>query len=146
MNGSGHNPDDKPRFDEGALRDRLKREAEAVTERDAERVVSRESELDRKLKDVSSKFSKLVNQVKLLYELIRAYVDGSYRQVPWASIATAVAAVAYFMLPIDLIPDALPVIGFIDDVFVVRFALTAIQSDLRAFCEFKGYEVDKYFD
>lgn len=144
--GKPDEPDDPTKLDEGALRARLKREAEAVTERDAERVVSRERDLNRKLKEVSSKFEKLVNQVKLLYELIRAYVDGSYRQVPWVSIATAVAAVAYFMLPLDLIPDALPGIGFIDDVFVVRFALTAIQSDLRTFCEFKGYELEKYFD
>jgi len=143
---SGHDPDDKPELDESALRARLKRDAEAVTERDAERVVARENELDRKLKEVSAKFSKLVNQVKLLYELIRSYVDGSYRQVPWVSIATAVAAVAYFMLPLDLIPDMLPGIGYLDDLLVVRFALTAIQSDLRAFCEFKGYELDKYFD
>ena len=87
-----------------------------------------------------------MNQVKLLYELIRAYVDGSYREVPWASIAMAVAATVYFLSPIDLIPDALPVIGLLDDALVVRFTLSAIQSDLREFCAWKGYELNKYFD
>jgi uncharacterized membrane protein YkvA (DUF1232 family) len=138
--------DDSPKVNEDALKERVKREAAAVTERDARRLVDRQEDLNRKFKAIPGKFAKLINQVKLLYELIRAYVDGSYRQVPWASIATAVAAVLYVLSPIDLIPDAIPGLGYIDDVFVVRLALTMIQSDLATFCEAKGYDLDKYFD
>ena len=138
--------EDDLRLDEETLKARVARDARRVTERDAQRLVKRERELDEKLKNLPEKLKKLVYQVKLLYELIRAYVDGSYREVPWASIAMAVAATVYFLSPIDLIPDAIPVIGMLDDVLVVRFTLSAIQSDLRTFCEWKGYDLAKYFD
>ena len=132
--------------DEETLRSRVEKQAAAVTEKDAKKVVGREREIEKKFLDVPAKLGKLINQVKLLFELVRAYVDGSYRAVPWASIAMAVAALLYFLTPFDLIPDIIPGIGFIDDAFVVKFALTAIQSDLRTFCEAKGYELSKYFD
>jgi len=138
--------DDDPKLDEEALKARVRREAQRVTERDALRLVKRERELDEKLKHLPEKLRKLVHQVRLLYELIRSYVDGSYREVPWSSIAMAVAATVYFLSPIDLIPDAIPVIGMLDDALVVRFTLSAIQGDLRTFCEWKGYDVAKYFD
>lgn len=138
--------DDDPKLDVAALKARVVRDAQRVTEKDAERVVQRHRELEQKYTKLPAKLTQLVNQVKLLYELIRAYVDGSYREIPWASIAMAVAATVYFLSPIDLIPDAIPVIGMLDDALVVRFTLSAIQSDLRAFCEWKGYALDKYFD
>lgn len=135
-----------PRLDEEALRARVERDARNVTDEDVRRVVARRRELDEKFKKVPDKLSKLVNQVKLLYEVIRSYIDGSYREIPWLSIATAAAALVYFLSPIDVIPDMIPGIGYIDDLLVVRFALTAIGTDLRTFCEFKGYDVSKYFD
>lgn len=133
-------------MDEEALRARVQRDAQHVTDEDVRRVVSRRRELDEKFKKVPDKLNKLVNQVKLLYELIRSYIDGSYREIPWISIATAAAALLYFLSPIDVIPDMIPGIGYIDDLLVVRFALTAISTDLRTYCESKGYDVSKYFD
>lgn len=135
-----------PRIDEEVLKARVERDAKKVTEEDVRRVLSRRRELDEKFKKVPDKLNKLVNQAKLLYELIRSYIDGSYREIPWISIATAAAALVYFLSPIDLVPDMIPGIGYIDDLLVVRFALTAIGSDLRTFCEFRGYDVSKYFD
>jgi uncharacterized membrane protein YkvA (DUF1232 family) len=135
-----------PRLDEEALKARVQRDAEQVTDEDVRRVVARRRELDEKFKKVPDKLHKLVNQVKLLYELIRSYIDGSYREIPWISIATAAAAVIYFLAPIDLLPDMIPGIGYIDDLLVIRFALTAISTDLKTYCEHKGYDISKYFD
>jgi uncharacterized membrane protein YkvA (DUF1232 family) len=135
-----------PRLNEEVLKARVDDDAKHFSEDDVRRVVSRRRELDEKFKKVPEKLGKLVNQVKLLYELIRSYVDGSYREIPWISIAMAAAAVVYFLAPLDLVPDMIPGIGYIDDLLVVRFALSAIGSDLRTYCEFKGYDIAKYFD
>ena len=134
-----------PEIDEASLGERVTREAAKLTEDDARRLVDRHRELDDKFKRVPEKLKKVVNQVKLLYELVRSYIDGTYREIPWVSIATAVAAIVYFLAPIDLIPDVIPGIGYVDDLLVGRFALTAIGSDLKTFCEFKGYDLTKYF-
>lgn len=138
--------EDDPKLDEASLKARVARDAQRVTERDAQRVVDRQRDFEQKYSKLPAKLTKLVNQVKLLYELIRAYMDGSYREIPWASIAMAVAATVYFLSPLDLIPDAIPVIGMLDDALLVRFTMKAIQADLRGFCEWKGYDLDTYFD
>ena len=90
-----------------------------------------------------AELGKLLNHGKLV-ELVRSYVDGRTCSA-WAASRCRGCA-AYFLAPFDLIPDLIPGIGFIDDAFVVKFALTAIQSDLRAYCEAKGYDLSKYFD
>mgnify|MGYP005860207643 CR=1 FL=1 len=44
----------------------------------------------------------------------------------------AAAALAYFVLPIDAIVDAIPVVGLMDDVTVLTGALTAISAFITA--------------
>jgi uncharacterized membrane protein YkvA (DUF1232 family) len=46
--------------------------------------------------------------------------------VPRRSKLLLVALLAYLALPVDLIPDFLPGIGHVDDVFAVAFALRAV--------------------
>ncbi|CAN5833591.1 YkvA family protein [soil metagenome] len=45
---------------------------------------------------------------------------------------TAAAALAYFILPIDAIPDMLPIVGFSDDASVLAAAIAAISSHITA--------------
>lgn len=47
-------------------------------------------------------------------------------RVPAVTKAMAVAVIAYIITPIDLIPDAIPILGEVDDVGVVLFALEQI--------------------
>ncbi len=60
-------------------------------------------------------------------------------RVPWYAKAMAGAVAAYALSPIDLIPDFIPVIGYLDDLIivplgiavVVRLIPPAIMDDLR---------------
>ena len=45
--------------------------------------------------------------------------------------ATLVAAIAYFVLPVDAIPDVLPVIGFTDDAAVLATAIKLVAGNIR---------------
>lgn len=45
----------------------------------------------------------------------------------WAKV-TIVAALAYFILPIDAIPDFIPVVGFADDAGAIAAALAAVTK------------------
>ncbi len=57
-------------------------------------------------------------------------------RVPWYAKAAAVGAAAYVASPIDLVPDAIPVLGQVDDVWLVvkalRFLLREAGQDLLA--------------
>ena len=55
--------------------------------------------------------------VKLLYGLLRD------RRVPTLDKALVVGAIAYVLLPADLIPDWIPFFGEVDDVFLVTMAV-----------------------
>src|SRR5207248_2403807 len=72
-------------------------------------------------------------EVGALFRMIRAYAKGRYTAVPLESVVLGVAALVYFLSPIDLIPDPIPVIGYVDDAAVIGFVLLAIRSDLNDF-------------
>jgi uncharacterized membrane protein YkvA (DUF1232 family) len=42
-----------------------------------------------------------------------------------------ISAVAYFVLPIDAVPDFLPMLGFADDAAVIAAAIGAVASELK---------------
>ncbi len=65
--------------------------------------------------------------------LIRAYLKGEYRAVPWKTLLAAVGAVLYFLNPLDLIADFIYVFGYLDDALVVGLVLSSIRSDLEKF-------------
>ena len=70
--------------------------------------------------------------------LIKAWASGKYREAPWKSIALVIGAVLYFVSPIDAIPDFIPLIGFMDDAFIIGFVMRAIRKDVRAFREWES--------
>jgi uncharacterized membrane protein YkvA (DUF1232 family) len=72
-----------------------------------------------------------------LWRFIRAWRDGTYRDVPWKSILVAIAGIFYFVDPIDIIPDFIPVIGYLDDSVVLAFVARTIHSDLEKFREWE---------
>jgi uncharacterized membrane protein YkvA (DUF1232 family) len=57
-------------------------------------------------------------------------------RVPWYAKAVALAVAAYALSPIDLIPDFIPVLGYLDDVIIVPLgillAVRLIPADVLA--------------
>jgi uncharacterized membrane protein YkvA (DUF1232 family) len=72
-----------------------------------------------------------------LGRLLRAYAQGEYREIPWKSLLLIVAAILYFINPIDLIPDLLPLVGLTDDVGVLFLVYKSIGSDIDKFLEWE---------
>ncbi len=117
------------RITEEQATEELKEGAKKITEDDLKKVLDRENEIEEKFISNNS-LKKFINDIKLFFSLIRDYVNGSYREVPWYSIAAIVAALLYVLSPIDLIPDFIPVIGYVDDALVVAACLKMVQTDL----------------
>jgi uncharacterized membrane protein YkvA (DUF1232 family) len=86
-----------------------------------------------KLSESRDRLEESVDELESLIRLIQAYAKADYRDVPWTTVVAAAAAVIYFVNPLDLIPDVVPGIGYVDDVTVVLFVLSAIRRDVDAF-------------
>lgn len=92
---------------------------------------------DAKNKKATGPIDKVFEDIKLLIGIIADYISGDYREVPWGSLVLIVCAIIYFVSPIDLIPDFIPVAGYIDDAVVMAFVIKQINSDLQKYKEWK---------
>lgn len=126
-----------------ALETRLKKDAEKVTMVDVEEVLDKGTDKADSLMDSGFHFIiQLAKRIRTLYYLLRDWWMGRY-MCPWTTIGVIVAAILYFLSPVDLIPDFIPVIGYLDDAAVVAFAIGMIDGDLQAYCLEKGISKEK---
>jgi uncharacterized membrane protein YkvA (DUF1232 family) len=70
--------------------------------------------------------------------VLRDFVNGSYRKLPWKAVAAVAAAAAYVLSPVDLIPDFLVPIGWTDDLLVLAMTYGLVKKELRDYCAWKG--------
>lgn len=68
-----------------------------------------------------------------MIRLIRDYQRAEYRDISEANLLVVIAAILYFVSPFDVIPDWVPVLGHIDDAFVISLALKSVRMDLDTF-------------
>ena len=68
-----------------------------------------------------------------LLRLLRAYASGQYRNVPAKSLVLIVAGILYFVMPIDLIPDFVVGIGFLDDAAVLAWVVSSVRTVVTDF-------------
>lgn len=107
------------------------------------------SALDDKINDIKKsdaeyvyknldKLPKDTGDLKLLINLFKDWYNGTYREIPWYSIAAIILGFLYLISPVDLVPDAIPILGQIDDAVVIRWILTHIaKQDLNKYRQFK---------
>lgn len=67
------------------------------------------------------------------FRLVRAYANGSYRRVSGQAMLTILAALVYFVSPIDLVPDFILGLGLVDDATVLAWTIRACAADIAAF-------------
>lgn len=79
-----------------------------------------------------------------LHALVLAYRDP---RVPWYARVFAAGVVAYAISPIDLIPDFIPVLGYLDDLILVPLgivlALRMIPAEVMADCRERAKEISR---
>jgi uncharacterized membrane protein YkvA (DUF1232 family) len=73
-------------------------------------------------------------------DVVVVWLAGRDPRVPWHAKALALAVAAYALSPIDLIPDFIPVLGYLDDLvivplgilLVIRLIPPALMAEFRA--------------
>jgi uncharacterized membrane protein YkvA (DUF1232 family) len=76
-----------------------------------------------------------------MIRLLRDYQRAEYRDISEANLQIVIAAILYFVSPFDVIPDWVPVLGHIDDAFVVSLALKSVRNDLDIFMAWETAQI-----
>ena len=118
-----------------------------LLETDAKRILNKEYDIAREklrhvdqveliLQTAEKKFEKVpgvgdwLADVPAVISLIRSYIRNEYKEVPLSSIIAGLAAIMYIVSPIDLIPDAIPFVGILDDAAVFVVSWKMIHEDV----------------
>ena len=95
----------------------------------------------------SGKLTKVAKRAgqKIVYAVLLLYYVLKVPSVPKKDKATILGALGYFILPLDLLPDVLPVVGFTDDLSAILLALHAvwknITPEVKEFAASKAREI-----
>lgn len=88
----------------------------------------RESEVRAKLWRTAKRAAR---QIPFMPEVVAGYYTALDRQTPLRARGTLIAALAYFVMPADMIPDFVVGLGFTDDAAVLTAALAAIRGHIK---------------
>ena len=80
---------------------------------------------------------RLFEDLRLLLLLIRDYSKGVYRDVSPVSAVVFILAVAYLLIPTDLIGDFIPGLGQLDDAALFLGCLYFLEKDLYRYRDWK---------
>ena len=105
---------------------------EKLLDADLEYIIKEEEKLNEE-RERRSHLKRFTTDIGLCISLVKDYSQGNYRKVPYKSIAAVVAGLVYILNPIDIIPDFIPVIGYVDDAIIFAFCLKMVEKDLQTY-------------
>jgi len=123
-------------FNENEFKEAIDRKSKKFTEEDLEKILEKEKILEEKFKTHKG-LARIWEDFKLLFGIIKDYVNGDYKEIPWWSIVAIGVTLLYVINPLDLIPDVIPIVGYVDDATVVAICLKLIDKDLQKYKEWK---------
>ena len=97
-----------------------------------ERVVRSADDIEKKF-STQKALKQWMEQGKVLLSMIRDYMAGRYREVPYWAIGAVALALLYVLNPLDVIPDVLWGFGYLDDATVVAFCIKLVEKEIEKY-------------
>jgi len=139
-----HSERDLSESEKSLLNEQFNTVREEVTKEDVAYVLSKADSTAERLKESTQGWIQLLGkQITLLWELLSDWWNDRY-EVPWKVVAAITAALLYMVNPWDLIPDVLPIVGWVDDAMVMKLCYNLIKSDLREYARQRDLNPSEY--
>ncbi|WP_339119259.1 DUF1232 domain-containing protein [Halomonas sp. BMC6] len=94
--------------------------------------------LFRRLKTRVWAVKRIARALTLFLPMTRDVLKGDFRPIPWSAFGTMALALAYLVMPFDLIPDFLVLLGVVDDVLIVGWLLNRVDMHLADYRAWKS--------
>ena len=120
----------------------------AKLKRRAQRLLDNPKQLEQVLKRVGRKKAKQATRsadqyrgtLVLLIDLVRDFVKGRYRDISPNTVVVALAALLYFLMPFDAVPDFILSLGMIDDFAILAWVAKHFQQELTHYQSWREKE------
>ncbi|KGJ89249.1 YkvA family protein [Thalassotalea sp. ND16A] len=93
------------------------------------------------IEDVKGNVPTFVSERIKKLETLIAMIEDSEWKIPSEERADVLSALAYFSDPEDLVPDDIPVLGFLDDAIMIELVAEDLKDNIEAFDEFCAYRL-----
>ena len=90
-----------------------------------------------KIKKAAPVFKQFSESVRELFDLFKDGIKGTYH-LNAVTLGTVGAGLLYFIIPTDMIPDFIPLIGFMDDMAVLAMIINSLQAELGMYRKWKA--------
>ena len=109
---------------------------DSYTEDDAHKVMDNQEKIEKIASNET--LHKYLNDIKLYFQMLGDVFTGKYKKVPVGTIAAIVGTLLYVLSPIDIIPDPIPIVGFLDDAAVMAACLNFTKYDVEKYKRYLG--------
>ena len=108
------------------------------SEEDMHKVFDNEETILNKMNDKNLK--SFLDDVKLFFSMLKDFFTKKYTEVPVGTIMAIAGSLLYVLAPIDVIPDFIPVAGYLDDAGIIALCMKFVKNDLDKYKNFKGLQ------
>ncbi len=77
------------------------------------------------------------DSLQTLFGLIKDWITGDYRDIPFKALLLILAGIVYFVTPIDIIPEFIVGLGLLDDAVILGWIISQIGRELD---DYRGWK------
>lgn len=73
------------------------------------------------------------DDLSAMFRMVGTWSTGKYTRIPMRTLLFSVGTILYFINPLDVLPDILPTLGYVDDVAFIGYTAISFRSDIKRF-------------